>query len=737
MGLSNLIDKLECDAPIEEITDTLRDDILEQVHSKYNNEILAAKSSAYKQAMSKAEQEGCAQAAQATKSYEANLMNTAKEQARLKADNERSKIAPRVDAEVAAEHSKFINDRRQALISQLDLLSLEVEKEFVLAAAAQLGLTLEETNQPAKKAKHDHCQARPGPTTPRGCSLSVSSNTSQTSHSKKRAYSPSVIEVMNPIPAREASTTPKPITTITFALKQESPDLNFTTPPTPSVICEAVDIAGPLSLTPGRRGLSSSIHNEANQMALDPESIDYRTIFPPGILAPPLSQSLPPRMSRTPAFGNEQAVNDGVNLSITPSAPPQDNTAFSLEALSQVINSSIQPLWAEIRKLEAKFDGGLPRAPPHAGPGYRAEFMHHSPAPKVSAVPATLLSCDSGIATQPRIQAADPFPLDEQIPQEDVAATTPTPLASAVCKLPRLDDEEFPALEQGIAPSTSRKKHTKGVVQRQWRSAAVVQQQQVKQSADQARAVQGRKIAGNQGPRPSLQDANLTEVTVIRFGGLEDEEEERKFRARNLIQIIQSVQRDLARQSKNPPVVLSGRWSQSAGLTSNFIYMLGGIIPPRNIVALKSILCSLFSGRTEIIPTKGWTWIQLHQVPTEDEDHCIWGPDDLLTAFRQNPCFQDTLICVQPHWQGNPLTSDKPFQRQCLLMESKCLEPKSSFFNAEIIPRYNSAVDVTCWVTIRTCHAANYLKEPSSVTNAAATTTAEITITNAMCALTR
>ncbi|KAN0135503.1 hypothetical protein V8E53_006782 [Lactarius tabidus] len=434
-------------------------------------------------------------------------------------------------------------------------------------------------------------------------------------------------------------------------------------------------------------------------MALDPESIDYRTIFPPGILAPPSNPLLPLGMSRTPEFGNNQAMNDRVNPSLTPSAPPQD-------AITRTINSAVQPMWAAVHRLEAKIDSGPPRAPPQAGPGYRAKFIHHSPVPKVSAAPATLLSSDSGLAVQSRIQAADPIPLADFIPHEDVAAATPTPLASAVCELPRLDNEEFPALELDNAPSTSCKKCAKAVVQRQWQSvpgalgstdqnttaplprrngddghipttshqsrirplftnvitqAAVAQQQQVKCSADQACTVQGRNTAGKQGPCPSLQDTNLTEVTVIRFGGLEDEEEERKFRACNPIQIVQSMQRDLARRSKNPPAVLSGHWSQSVGLTGNFVYTLGGIIPPCNIVALKSILCALFSGCTEVVPTKGWTWIQLCQVPTEDDKHCIWGPDDLLTAFRQNPCFQDTLICVQPHWQGNPLTSDKAF----------------------------------------------------------------------------
>jgi hypothetical protein len=49
----------------------------------------------------------------------------------------------------------------------------------------------------------------------------------------------------------------------------------------------------------------------------------------------------------------------------------------------------------------------------------------------------------------PRIQAADPLPSADTIPHEDVTAATPTPLASAVCEPPRLDDEDFPALQQG------------------------------------------------------------------------------------------------------------------------------------------------------------------------------------------------------------------------------------------------------------------------------------------------
>ncbi|KAN0137679.1 hypothetical protein V8E53_004504 [Lactarius tabidus] len=688
MGLSDLIDKLERDAPIEEITDTLRDDILEQTRSKYNNAVLAAKSEAYNKAIREAEDAGRAEAAAFMKSYESIQMDRAKEQARLKADSEftrlladeRSKIAPRVDTEIAAEHAKFVTERRKILVAQLDSLAPDLEKEFILAAANRLGLNLDGSDQPAKKVKLDTRKPRPAPTTPRGRSASIISDKT----SRKRAHSPSEVAIHDPIPARETSTTPKAITTVAFTLKQESPAHSFVTPPTPSTIRNAVDIADAPSLTPSLRGISSSIHNKDNQMVTDIENIDYRTLFPPGIPAPPSNPSLPPPMSRTPDFGGDQNLYDGVNVSVTPTPPPHNRPDFSFDAMTRAINSAIQPMWAEIRKLEATIVGGQPRAPPRAGPGYRAEFINHPPAPKVSGAPIAPALTNQGTREHSGIQATIPFPSVSDLQQED-EATGPA----------RTADDEFPALNSSeVQPkeTNNRRKRGKAVVLRQWRTVpgavgpmndegaipvtsyqskikplfasiitqdAVAKQQQVKRTADQIRAIQGRKPAGQQGSRSSPHDGNLTEVTVIRFGGLEDEEEERKFRARNPVHIVQSVQRDLARRAKNPPAVLSGRWSQSAGLTGNFVYTLGGIIPPRDIVALKPILCLPFSGRTELVPTKGWTWIQLRQVPTEDENHCIWGPEDLLTAFRQNPCFQDTLICVQPHWQGNPLTSDK------------------------------------------------------------------------------
>jgi hypothetical protein len=69
--------------------------------------------------------------------YYRNLLEKAKNQARLQADSdysrlladERSAIAPRIDKEIA-EHLKLLEERRQATSSMLQALTLDAEKEM-------------------------------------------------------------------------------------------------------------------------------------------------------------------------------------------------------------------------------------------------------------------------------------------------------------------------------------------------------------------------------------------------------------------------------------------------------------------------------------------------------------------------------------------------------------------------------------------------------------------------------
>jgi hypothetical protein len=52
--------------------------------------------------------------------------------------------------------------------------------------------------------------------------------------------------------------------------------------------------------------------------------------------------------------------------------------------------------------------------------------------------------------------------------------------------------------------------------------STLLQQQQVRRSADQARAVQGRKPAGHQGPRDSKDDGNLTSDGKVQFSSVQN-----------------------------------------------------------------------------------------------------------------------------------------------------------------------------------------------------------------------
>jgi hypothetical protein len=94
--------------------------------------------------------------------------------------------------------------------------------------------------------------------------------------------------------------------------------------------------------------------------------------------------------------------------------------------------------------------------------------------------------------------------------------------------------------------------------------------------------------------------------------------------------------------------------------TRNFSLVLSGLIPARELLKYKTQLCEPFLGaETDLVPARGWSWAQLHNVPTVDEDSLVWSPKDLFHTFTANPCFAEALICAPPHWQGNPVFSGK------------------------------------------------------------------------------
>jgi quinol monooxygenase YgiN len=230
-------------------------------------------------------------------------------------------------------------------------------------------------------------------------------------------------------------------------------------------------------------------------------------------------------------------------------------------------------------------------------------------------------------------------------------ATGPTPTPLPAPHVARIDDDN------GHIPlRTSRVRPMFASVATQ---KAMKDHQTATTTGNQARAVQGRSKSGQAKSVPSTEES-VTHATIIRHGGLPDAEAERALCAKPTHFLVQAAQRALDRLLRQSPRILHGSWSLNYDQTRNFSLVLSGHIPARELLKYKTQLCEPFLGaETDLVPARGWSWAQLRNVPTVDEDGLVWSPKDLFHTFITNPCFAEALICAPPHWQGNPIFSGK------------------------------------------------------------------------------
>jgi hypothetical protein len=185
------------------------------------------------------------------------------------------------------------------------------------------------------------------------------------------------------------------------------------------------------------------------------------------------------------------------------------------------------------------------------------------------------------------------------------------------------------------------------------------QQHQAAGHARLAREVQRRNPSGKPKPGHSAAPQGFTDVVVIRDGGSADVEVEEAFRRRHPVDIAQAAQRALNALVRIPPIILRGRWSESVEKSGNFVFRFAGNLSPQIISSYQTSLCSHFPASESacVVPTTGWTWVQFRGVDVahrEGDAGIVYTSDELHTAIRANPCFNDTIFCVRPHWQGNP-----------------------------------------------------------------------------------
>jgi hypothetical protein len=225
-------------------------------------------------------------------------------------------------------------------------------------------------------------------------------------------------------------------------------------------------------------------------------------------------------------------------------------------------------------------------------------------------------------------------------------ATGPTPTPLPAPHAARVDDDDghIPLRTSRVRPMFASVVTQKAMKDHQ---AATV-------TGNQARAVQGRARSGKATLATPTEDS-VTHATVIRHGGLPDAEAERALHAKPAHFLVQAAQRALDRLSRHPPRILHGSWSTNYEQTRNFSYILSGLIPARELLKYKTQLCEPFLGaETDLVPARGWSWAQLRNVPTVDEDGMVWSPEDLFHTLIANPCFSEALICAPPPLAGQP-----------------------------------------------------------------------------------
>jgi hypothetical protein len=194
-------------------------------------------------------------------------------------------------------------------------------------------------------------------------------------------------------------------------------------------------------------------------------------------------------------------------------------------------------------------------------------------------------------------------------------------------------------------------------------AGAIDQQLHDSNKAHQAQGAQSWGPSGRTKPGHSRAPLGFTDVVVTHNGGSDNEEAKQAFCCKNPVDIVQAAQCTLNKALRNPPLILQGRWLETVAKTGNFVYHFAGKLSTEAVLSFLACLLENFPGEAWLVPTKGWTWVQLRGVDvsyTEDGVAYLYDGQDLLKAFAANPCFQGADIFVPPHWQGNPLNFKGP-----------------------------------------------------------------------------
>jgi hypothetical protein len=632
--LSDIMDKLEAEAPVEQITEVMREEIASETRGKLKGLIAAEKTKAYEAAIVEARATalrealatGAAEAAQKGKAYEKMILTRVEDEARTEGDRVyksrleslRTKMKRKAETEVEAEHASVIAERRSALEDSLLAMDFNARKDYIRTQAIQLGLLND--------------LAMPVPSPPKRAKVGNAPKTASKASSAPSAVKSGSLSVPSSCPAAE----------------KEDSTPRASTAPVDWSMSEPGDPLPSIDFNADTRSTSASAHAPGNAMEDNPPVLGAVSS-----LRDPDSGPIPLSNSNSPP----PATSHATATATAPAASPPSE----VKQLFDLIVSKMAPLEREVARIANIVDGKAHPAP----------------------------------TTRPNPPRPRAEPLATPLPRH----TPPLPPPS----FPRIDNDDtsFPALgpeSQGpsasggsrsrvsarapaqVGPSHAPRRSNIGLS-----FAAIMMETSMDQQAKAAgharlaREVQKRNPSGKPKPGHSAVPLGFTDVVIIREGGSDDREVEEAFHRRLPVDIAQAAQRALNAIVRSPPIILRGRWAESVEKTGNFVFRFAGNLSAQVIASYRDSLCSHFPAADSVcvVPTTGWTWVQFRGVDStrvEGDSEFIHSSEDLMTALRANPCFNNAIFCSTAHWQGNPAN----FRSNTATVIAAILDPDNS-----------------------------------------------------------
>ncbi|KAH9025147.1 hypothetical protein EDB84DRAFT_1564158 [Lactarius hengduanensis] len=401
------------------------------------------------------------------------------------------------------------------------------------------------------------------------------------------------------------------------------------------------------------RGVATSAHNPANGMEAEPSPPPVSTPSTPAVMLMPLVFLLRNLSARMEAVERGKPTTIPAPAATRPSEPAKGKAAGTSSVTVPVAKTTPEPQPVQGTAGSSPTTSAAPAAPRAPQPAKGKAPGVPPPAPPAPRAPEPAKGKAPSVPYNPAL-CATPAPAKDGSPFDASAQTTLgthtiSPLAIAAPTA--VSGAAQPRKGEFIPANRHRIKASFAVVTQ----ASMAQNGAARSFNAQAAAAQGRTQAGK--PRASSVAANtkpsVTDVVVLRDGGFQDQDKETRLRGRHPGSIVREVQAEMHRHLRLPLKILKGRWSQSSGVTGNFVYTLIGNLPFAYISSFKKYLCAPFPG-SELITTEGWKWAHLRNVLLHNDQLSVWPPGKLEEQVRLNPMFERATFSCSPHWLSDP-----------------------------------------------------------------------------------